>query len=258
MAIMYKAVQKKADLNVVPQNSRVSRPKGGELENFKDVFVVIPAYNEERMIRSVIDELRKQEFHNIVVVDDGSDDATARIALEEGAIVLQHPINRGQGAALKTGTDFAVQQNASIIVHFDADGQMRSQDIVRLVEPIRKGKVRMSFGSRFMNKQSNIPVLRRLFLKGGRVFMKVLYGVNMTDPQSGFRAMDAQAAQHIVITQRSMAHCSEIIDEVHRKKIPYCEVPVIIKYTEYSLMHGQNNLAAFRIAAKLLWKRMIR
>jgi len=240
------------------QNSRVSEPKASELENFKDVCVVIPAFNEERMIGAVIDDVHAQGYDNVVVVDDGSEDATVRIALEKGVVVLQHPINRGQGAALKTGTAYALGQNAGIIVHFDADGQMQPRDIQKLVEPIRKGRAQVSFGSRFMNKQSNIPPLRRLLLRGGRIFMRVMYGVTMTDPQSGFRAMDAHAAQTIAITQRGMAHCSEIIDEVHRKNISFCEVPVVIKYTTYSVTHGQDNFAAFRIAAKLLWRRMIR
>ena len=224
----------------------------------EDVFIVIPAYNEEHTIGSVIDELRAYKYTNIVVVDDGSTDKTISIALGKKATVLCHPINRGQGAALKTGTEYAVQQQASVIVHFDADGQMRPQDIEFLVKPIRAGKVHVSFGSRFMSKESNIPFLRRMFLAGGRIFMQVFSGVAMTDPQSGFRAMDECAAKQIQITQRGMAHCSEILEEVHRKNIKFIEVPVVIKYTTYSVKHGQSNFAAFRIVGKLIWRRMIR
>ena len=221
-------------------------------------FIVIPAYNEERKIGEVLENLKSEGYENIVVVDDGSKDNTSQIASKYDVNIIKHPINRGQGAALRTGTTYALNNNASIIVHFDADGQMRPEDISTLLHPIRTGKAEIAFGSRFLSKQSNIPILRKLFLKAGRVFMRVIYGVSMTDPQSGFRALSATAAQQIQITQRGMAHCSEIIEEVHKKQIPFREVPVVIKYTEYSVKHGQSNLAAFQIAAKLLWRRIVR
>jgi len=223
-----------------------------------NVCVVIPAFNEEKSIGHVIDSLRRNRYERIVIVDDGSVDRTAAIAERKGATVLVHPINRGQGAALATGTQYAVNEGADVVVHFDADGQMRAEDIASLVKPLELGKAEVAFGSRFLKKQSNIPWLRRLFLRLGRIFMRVLYGVQMSDPQSGFRAMTASAARKIEITQRGMAHCSEIIEEVHRKNIPFIEVPVVIKYTDYSLQHGQSNLAAFRIAARLLWRKLVR
>ncbi len=222
------------------------------------VFIVIPAFNEEKSIASVIDDLHRHGYQNVVVVDDGSTDKTVEVALANNAIVLEHPINRGQGAGLRTGTAYALENGADIIVHFDADGQMRAEDIASVIKPIQDGKAEVCFGSRFLNKHSNMPFLRRFFLTVGRVFMRVMYGVVMSDPQSGFRAMSAEAAEKIQITQRGMAHCSEIIEEVHNKKISFVEVPVVIKYTDYSLKHGQNNLAAFRIAARLVWRKLLK
>ncbi|MBI4016898.1 MAG: glycosyltransferase family 2 protein [Candidatus Aenigmarchaeota archaeon] len=223
------------------------------------VFIVIPAFNEEKSIVGVIKDLFSRNYRNVVVVDDGSSDRTAEFAAEAGAEVLVHPINRGQGAGLRTGTDYALSKGADIIVHFDADGQMRAEDIASLVKPLKSGKAEVSFGSRFMAKKSNMPIVRKFLLRFGfKTFMRIMYGVSMSDPQSGFRAMTAGAARQIHITQRGMAHCSEIIEEVHRKKIPFIEVPVVIRYTEYSLKHGQSNLDGFRIVARLVWRKLLK
>lgn len=224
----------------------------------QSVFVVIPAFNEEKSLGVVLDSLRKSGYGSVVVVDDGSKDGTARVAFEHGAVVLSHAVNRGQGAALRTGTEFALEQGAGVVVHFDADGQMRADDIAILVEPLVGGKADVVFGSRFLGKKSNIPSTRKVFLRLGKLFMRAMYAVEMTDPQSGFRALTAGAARSICITQRGMAHCSEIIEEVHRKGLRFVEVPVVIKYTNYSLQHGQSNLNAFRIAGRLLWKKLVR
>lgn len=222
------------------------------------VYVIIPAYNEEKSIKTVINNLQNKGYKNIIVVDDGSKDNTTKIAEECGAIVLTHIINRGQGAALKTGTEYALLQDADIIVHFDADGQMRPEDIKKVIQPILNGEKEVSFGSRFIENTSNIPTLRKIVLKLGRIFMRIFFRVNTTDPQSGFRALSRKAAQQIEITQRGMPHCSEILEQVKRKKIPFAEVPVTIMYTEYSKQHGQNNLAAIKIASKLIWSKIIK
>lgn len=222
------------------------------------LFVVIPAFNESQSIEQVLKNLKQHGYKNNIVVDDGSKDNTADAANAEDAIVLRHLINRGQGAALKTGTDYALLRSADIIVHFDADGQMRPEDIPTVIAPLLKGDAEVCFGSRFINNTSNIPPLRKLLLKLGKIFMKIFFGVKTTDPQSGFRAMTKNAAKKIEITQRGMAHCSEILEQVRRKKIPFTEVPVTILYTEYSKKHGQSNIAAVRIAAKLMWSKLIR
>src|SRR5690348_14005578 len=96
------------------------------------VWVVVPAYNEARVIPGVVSGL-KQEGYQVVVVDDGSSDATAEIAAQSGAIVLSHPINLGLGAALQTGIEFALARGADLLVTFDADGQHRAADIAALL-----------------------------------------------------------------------------------------------------------------------------
>lgn len=222
------------------------------------IFVVVPAYNEEKSIPFVLNDLRKNNYDNIIVVDDGSKDTTTKSSQHAGAIVLTHHVNRGQGAALRTGTEYALSQGADIIVHFDADGQMRAEDIKPVIRPLIKGAADVSFGSRFLEKKSSIPFLRKTLLLFGRVFMTAFFGVKTKDPQSGFRALTRKAAQHIEITQRGMAHCSEILEQVHKKQLTFTEVPVTIFYTDYSKQHGQDNMAALKIAAKLIWSKLMR
>lgn len=223
-----------------------------------NTFIVIPARNESTSITRVINDLKKYKYDNIIVVDDGSKDTTSIIAEQAGATVVKHHINRGQGAALRTGTEYALSQGADIIVHFDADGQMLAQDITTVIKPLIEGKSEVSFGSRFISNKSNIPPVRKLLLVLGRIFMRTLFNVTTTDPQSGFRALTKKAAQFIEITQRGMPHCSEILAQVHKKKIQFTEVPVTIVYTDYSKKHGQSNIEALRIAAKLLWGKIMR
>ena len=221
-------------------------------------FIIIPAYNEEQSISTVLQDLKKNGYENIAVIDDGSKDNTTKIAKAAGVTVLTHYINRGQGAALRTGTEYALSKDADIIVHFDADGQMRAEDITTVIKPIIDGNSDVSFGSRFIGKQSNIPPLRKNLLLLGRIFMKLFFRIQTKDPQSGFRAFSKKAAQHIEITQRGMTHCSEILEQVHKNKLTFTEVPVTILYTDYSKKHGQNNLAALRIATKLLWSKLLK
>ena len=106
---------------------------GDEQKTRENCWIVIAAYNEEKRITHVIEGIKAQHYHNIVVVDDGSKDNTRNVAAAAGATVLQHIINRGQGAALKTGIDFALQNNADIIVTFDADNQHQPEEIKHII-----------------------------------------------------------------------------------------------------------------------------
>lgn len=211
----------------------------------KKVFIVIAAYNEEQSVPKVVAELRKAGYNDVVVVDDGSKDKTFNAALDAGAVVLQHVINRGQGAALKTGIDYAVKEGADIIVTFDADGQHRVEDLPAIINPVESGSYDVSFGSRFMKKESqkNVPFLRKVYLKTGILVLLLFYGVKMTDAHNGFRALSREAAQKINITADRMAHASEIIEEVRRLKLKYKEVPVVIRYTDVTLKKGHGSFS---------------
>ncbi|HDQ15973.1 MAG TPA: glycosyltransferase family 2 protein [Bacteroidetes bacterium] len=202
--------------------------------------------------------LKKNGYHDIVVVDDGSSDKTFDLCKREKVHALRHVINRGQGAALKTGIDYALLRGADIIVTFDADGQHRAEEIKRLTEPIEKGEADAVLGSRFLDSRTKVPFFKKIVLKGGVLFTRAFSGIKLTDTHNGFRALSRRAAQKIEIEQDRMAHASEIIDEIARKKIRFKEVPVTIVYTEYSKAKGQSILNSIRIAAKFLFHKLMR
>jgi glycosyltransferase involved in cell wall biosynthesis len=215
------------------------------------VFVVIPAYNEATTVRDVVQQV-KAHYENVVVVDDGSTDATGAEAIAGGGVVVSHVLNRGQGAALQTGIDYALLQGADIIVTFDSDGQHQVDDIERLLIPVVGGKADVALGSRFLESQSQIPFIRKLTLKMGVLFTRVVSGIHVTDAHNGLRALSRSAALRIQIRQDRMAHASEILDEISRLRLRYCEVATKIVYSEYARQKGQRSSAAFRIVYEFL------
>jgi len=211
------------------------------------VFVVIAAYNETQTLPAVVAELRHL-YDNVVVVDDGSHDATFHAARRCARYVLRHAVNRGQGAALQTGIDFALLHDARYVVTFDADGQHRPEDIAALLQPILAGRAEIALGSRFLSgAPESIPLSRRLVLKLAVLFTRLVNGVKLTDAHNGLRCFSRSAAERIHISADRMAHASEIIDLIRDTGLPYTEVPVTIRYTDYSLAKGQSSLAALRI-----------
>lgn len=220
-------------------------------------YIVVAAYNEQKAIIGVVKDLKSHSYKNIIVVDDCSADKTLEVIKKLKVDVLHHQINRGQGAALRTGTTYALQKGANIIVHFDADGQMQAFDIKNMIKPIINHEADIVLGSRFLEKGENIPIIRKLVLKAG-ILVNILMGaVKTTDSQCGFRAMSRRAAEKIEITQDRMAHASEILEEVKRKKLKFKEVPVTIKYTKYSLYKGQSTSNAVKIFLRLLFNKLI-
>jgi UDP-N-acetylglucosamine---dolichyl-phosphate N-acetylglucosaminyltransferase len=222
-----------------------------------DIFIVMPAFNEEASIGHVLKNLKKRGFRKIIVIDDGSTDRTSDIASAAGAIVYRHPVNRGLGGALGTGLQAALMNGAEIIVTCDADGQHDPSDVKRLVQPILKGKADAVIGSRLKNPKG-MPLIRRVGNWGFNLITYFLFGVWTTDSQSGLRAFSRQAAQQIDIQSNRMEVSSEIIKEIGMKKIKFVEVPIKAIYTDYSLAHGQSNLNAIRILGKLVLRKMMR
>ena len=226
------------------------------MEN-KKIFIVIPAYNEEKKIGSIIQSLQNEGYSNILVVNDGSVDRTAEVARQTGAEVLNMIINRGQGAALSLGIDYLKKTcNPDIIVTFDADGQHRPEDIASLMAPILENKVDIAIGSRFLEKKSKIPPFRKIILKSGVIFTRFVSQIKISDTHNGFRALGKKAINLIQITQRGMEHSSEIIDEIKRKELVFKEVPVEILYTDYSKVKGQKNSNFVKIGLKVILKKL--
>ena len=214
------------------------------------LVVVIPAYNEEKHIGQVIDGVKKYT-KNIVVVDDASKDKTGEIAREKGAHVYRHIINRGLGGALGTGIKAALLEGADVIVTLDADGQHDPDDIPKLLELIVKGEADVVIGSRFIRKQK-LPFIRRVANYLFNIITMLLFGVFVTDSQSGMRAFTKKAARKIKILTDGMEVSSEIIKEVRANKLRGREVPIKAIYTSYSLSKGQSFGAAIRTFIKLL------
>jgi polyprenyl-phospho-N-acetylgalactosaminyl synthase len=210
------------------------------------VYFVIPAYNEERSVGDVVRRV-KTRFAGVIVVDDGSTDETAKRAEEAGATVLRHIINRGQGAALKTGIDFALRCGAQIIVTFDSDGQHQLEDVDALIAPVQEDRCDIALGSRFLHPETKVPPMRKMTLKLGVIFTRLVSRIQVTDTHNGLRAFSRKAAEQIRIRQDRMAHASEILDEIGRLKLRYREVPTRIVYSNYSQAKGQRSSAAFRI-----------
>lgn len=219
-----------------------------------EVFIVIAAYNEEKKIGSVLRELKKS-YKNIIVVDDGSKDNTYDVSLKEKVTVLRHVINRGQGAALKTGIDYALRKDADIIVTFDADGQFLASEISKIMRPVEKREADVSLGSRFLGKTINMPFLKKVVLKLGVFVVFLLYGIRVTDSQCGFRALSKNAAKKIRITSNGMEHAGEIFWEIIRNDISYKEVPITVIYDEYSLKKGQPWTRSLKLGIKMLIRR---
>lgn len=217
------------------------------------VIIIIPAYNEEGTIGRVLRGLFEQGFKDVVVVDDGSTDATTAIAEAAGVKVLRHAINRGQGAALETGQEYARCLGADIVVHFDADDQFDPADIALAIEKLRQEKLDAVLGSRFLDTRSRIPSLKRyIILPVARWINFVFTGVRLTDAHNGFRVLAARALQKTVITQDKMAHGTEIPALLKRHGLRYAEHPVRVTYRQF----GQGVGGGVKVVADLLLGRL--
>lgn len=219
------------------------------------VIAVIPAYNEEQKVGEVTRTLLPY-VSEIIVIDDGSRDATADVASAAGAVVYRLSINRGQGAALRAGFKKALQRAADIIITFDADGQFDPRDVPRLVSPIIKNEFDVVLGSRMMGA-NNMPVFKKILLRGAIFLTNVMSGLDLSDTHNGLRAFSRSALEKLNLSQDRMAHASEIIDQIAERKIKYMEVPVTLRYTEYSLKKGQTVFDYLKILADISIKKLL-
>lgn len=221
------------------------------------LVIVIPAYNEARVIKQVARSVLDVGYADILVVDDGSDDDTAGEAEKAGAVVIRHRLNRGKGAAAKTGIEAALGIGADVIVIMDGDGQHDSGDIRNLVAPIIRGESDVVFGVRpFSN--SGMPRSRVLFNRFGNVVTSVFAGIRVSDSQSGLRAFSRRAALLIDTVADQYEYETEVIREIARHRLQFTEVPITVRYTEYSLgkAHGQSVTNGARTLYRMFWNRL--
>ena len=176
-----------------------------------DAWLVIPLYNEAAVVREVISQAR-ETFPYIVVVDDGSKDDSARQAAAAGAIVVRHPVNLGQGAALQTGFSYILEKtNANYVVTFDADGQHSTTDAAAMVAAAREEELAVILGSRFLQGPSPVGRLKRLVLRTAAAVSSRTSGMHLTDAHNGLRVIRRDVLVQLNLKQNRMAHASEII-----------------------------------------------
>lgn len=213
----------------------------------RDVWLVIPVYNEATVIAGVVQEARKA-FPNVVCVDDGSRDGSADLIRRSGAHLVRHPVNLGQGAAIQTGVEYArAQPDAQYFVTFDADGQHQVEDVGRMVQRLRDEPLDIVVGTRFHGDTEHIPFIKRFVLKTVVTLSPTLRRLGLTDAHNGLRVFTKKVADDLNITLNGMGHASQIVEMIARRGWRVAEEPVTILYTEYSMAKGQSMINGVNI-----------
>lgn len=202
-------------------------------------LVIIPAFNEEKTIGSIIQKT-KRHADQIVVIDDHSSDDTGKIARSCGAAVVRHSKNKGVGAVMKTGITYAKKLKPDIVITIDADGQHRPEDIPSLMRPIIEGRADIVLGSRFLDKKpANMLLQKRVGNKFLSLIVSVLTGVRLTDTQTGFRAFNKKALLSLNLFS-DFTYTQEMILVLCHNGFRCVEVPVPINPRK----HGQSKVAS--------------
>ncbi|MBI3032872.1 glycosyltransferase family 2 protein [Candidatus Woesearchaeota archaeon] len=217
------------------------------------VWVVIPAYNEAERIKHVLEKTKLFTQH-IIVVNDGSKDATSSVAREAGVLVLDQMINLGKGAALRTGCDYALQKNAKVLVVMDADGQHQPEDIPRLIKILEEKKQDIVFSYRKLNK--TMPLILKFGNNVMSLLINWLYNVNLKDSQSGFRCFTAEAYKKIRWHASDYSMESEMIARVGKNNLSYAEIPIQTIYLDK--YKGTTIIDGIKVVLYILWWRLSR
>ena len=218
------------------------------------LLVLIPAFNEENTIKKVIRDIKnhtKKYATQIIVINDGSLDSTGKIAKGEKVTVITHILNRGLGASINTGLEYAKAKVFDVLITFDADGQHDAAKIPTLVKPILSGKADITIGTRLHPKSKSMPTERTLVNKIANFTTFLLTGVYSSDTQSGFRGFSKKAVSLLNITSQRMEVSSEIFKEIKRNSFRFSEIPIDAVYTSYSLSKGQSITNAPNVLLKL-------
>ncbi|MDO5726901.1 MAG: glycosyltransferase family 2 protein [Bowdeniella nasicola] len=218
------------------------------------VWLIVPLFNEAEVIGDVIREAHRS-FPRIVCIDDGSRDNSANVARDAGAVVIQHPINLGQGAALQTGFDYVLNNTAAqYVITFDADGQHDPIEALAMVERAKQEGLAIIYGSRFLDNRTKPGLLKQIVLKTAVLVTRLTVGLKLTDAHNGLRLIRRDALAQINIRQDGMAHASEIVSQLAQTDLPWAEAPVHIRYTDYSRAKGQSLLNSVNILVDLLMR----
>lgn len=221
------------------------------MTTFDDTWLVVPMYNEACVVGEVVAELRTL-FPHVVCVDDASEDNSVREALSAGALVLSHPVNLGQGAALQTGFDWALMHpQCRYVITFDADGQHCLSDALAMRERAEACDLAFVFGSRFLDHTADTGLLKQWVLKTAAIFTRWRTGLDVTDAHNGLRLIRRDALESVRLSQARMAHASQIVAQLAATGLPWEELSVTIRYTDYSRSKGQPLLNSVNILVDL-------
>ncbi|QIM21464.1 glycosyltransferase family 2 protein [Phycicoccus sp. HDW14] len=216
------------------------------------VWLVIPLYNEASVIGEVVTHARSV-FPGVVVVDDGSVDGGAEVARQAGAVVVRHPVNLGQGAALQTGFEFALTRpDMQWVVTFDADGQHQTDDVLAMLAKARAEDLQVVFGSRFLDDRTTPSLAKKLVLRAAVGYTNLTTHTRLTDAHNGLRLLRRDVVERLDITQNRMAHASELVEQIGALSVRYGESPVHILYTDYSRSKGQSLWNSVNILVELI------
>jgi len=228
--------------NIQTQNSTMTTPSvsviphmievtdvDSEIILHKGLYAVLPAYNEELVIGSLVLRTRKY-VDRVIVVDDGSSDRTAEVAKLAGADVVRLDHNTGKAYALLLGLRRARETGCSVAVMLDADGQHDPSEIHRVSGLVSIGKADLVIGSRFLDKNGGIPIYRRFGQKTLDLFTNVGANTKVTDSQSGFRALSLQALNNLDFKSDGYNVESDMIAHFSEMGLPIMEVPITVNY----------------------------
>lgn len=221
--------------------------------NKSDILIILPAYNEAAAIEKVLLDIKNEGYSRICVVDDGSSDNTLEIAQKFNIITLTHPINRGAGAAVQTGIEYARNNDYEYAILIDSDGQHLPEDIETLYNRMIETKADIIIGNRFLMTDNKVPKKRVAYNKIANTFTNFFTKNKYDDTQSGFRLLNRKAIESLKLKNKGFGFCSEMIIVSEKSNLQIEQTPIRVLYTEYSMSKGQNLREGVRTARSILW-----
>ena len=226
----------------------------------KKALIIIPAYNEGEVLSGVIRNIKtelqsaKDLNADVIVVNDGSSDNTKTVA-EKSTTTISHLVNMGSGAATRTGLEYAKRNNYDYAVTIDADGQHLATDLTKVINKLVSENYDLVIGSRLLNTEG-MPSHRVFGNKLLNLVTGIIFGVRVTDSQSGLKGFSRKAIEKIDIRSNGFEFCSEIVWRAKQANLKIIEVPIKAVYTDYSLAKGQSNINALRIIKNLIMQKI--
>jgi len=223
-------------------------------EDIDGIFIVIPAFNEEKTVGTIVEEIAGLGYM-VILVDDGSNDNTYEIAKSSKSkypnniFIYQHFINRGLGAALKTGMTGALIHGAKFVVTFDADGQHAVEDIAKVCKPLKESNAEVVIGSRPFE---DMPGSKNFANTIMNLMTFVFYRTKVKDSQSGLRAFKAEIIPKLNLSSRGYGVSSEFIREIRRNRLKLAEVTITTIYTPETQAKGTNAIVGLKILFKMI------